>query len=107
MKLLKKRHRVKEFSSHFLVFCKKTILTDFTKFTGKQLYRSLFFDKVLGLKFKMQNALYSLHRPQPQNVTLDLGYSLMINNKQFQSKYCESLRVRINIIEFVKLTHSP
>ena len=53
------------------------------------------------------NALYLLRRPQPQNVTLDLGYSLMINYKHFQSKYRESQRVQINKIEFVKLTHSP
>ena len=62
---------------------------------------SHFFDKVLDLKFKKRLAdyrwatisakyLYSLRRPQPQNYTLDLGYSLMINNKYFQSKYLES-----------------
>ena len=41
------------------------------------------------------------------SVTLDLGYSLMINYKHFHSKYCESLRVRINKIEFFNLTRSP
>ena len=53
------------------------------------------------------NTLYSLRRPQPQNVAIDLFYSLMINYKYFRSKYCESLRVRINEIEFVNLTSPP
>ena len=94
----------------------KAILINFTKSTRKPLYRSLFFEKVVGLKFKKKsrglplggllllNTLYLLR--QPQKVTLDLGYSLMINYKHFQSKYCESLRVRINKIKFDKLAYS-
>ena len=31
------------------VFCKKGVLTNFTKFTRKQLWQSLFFNKVAGL----------------------------------------------------------
>ena len=31
---------------------KKAIMIYFRKFTGKQLYRDLFFDKAVGLKFK-------------------------------------------------------
>ena len=31
----------------------------------------------------------------------------MIYYKHYQSEYCESLRVRINKIEFVNLTRSP
>ena len=31
------------------VFCKKSVLKDFTKFTGKHLCQSLFFNKVAGL----------------------------------------------------------
>ena len=30
------------------VFCKKGVLRNFTKFTGKHLYQSLFFSKVAG-----------------------------------------------------------
>ena len=30
------------------VFCKEAVLRSFTKFTGKHLYQSLFFDKVAG-----------------------------------------------------------
>ena len=59
------------------------------------------------MRLFLLNSLYSLRRHQPQNVILDLGYSLIIYYKHFQSKYCESLRVRINKIEFVKLTRSP
>ena len=43
------------------------------------------------------NTLYSLRRPQPQNVAIDLCYSLMINYKYFRS----------NEIEFVNLTSPP
>ena len=32
------------------VFCKKVVLTNFTKFTGKQLCQSLFFNKVADLR---------------------------------------------------------
>ena len=37
-------------SSRPEVFCKKGVLSNFTKFTGKQLCQSLFFNKVAGLK---------------------------------------------------------
>ena len=30
------------------VFCKEIVLKTFSKFTGKHLYRSLFFNKVVG-----------------------------------------------------------
>ena len=32
------------------VFCKKGVLRNFAKFTGKRLYQSLFFNKVAGLR---------------------------------------------------------
>ena len=32
------------------VFCKKGVLRNFTKFTGKHLYQSFFFNKVAGLR---------------------------------------------------------
>ena len=37
-------------SSHPEMFCKKGVLTNFTKFTGKHLYQSLFFNKVAGVR---------------------------------------------------------
>ena len=37
-------------NSHPEVFCKKGVLRNFTKFTGKHLCRSLFFNKVAGLR---------------------------------------------------------
>ena len=41
------RSRVR--TSHQEVFCKKGVLSSFAKFTGKQLWQSLFFNKVVGL----------------------------------------------------------
>ena len=37
-------------SSRSEVFCKKRVLRNFAKFTGKHLCQSLFFNKVAGLK---------------------------------------------------------
>ena len=37
-------------SSHPAVFCKKGVLRNFAKFTGKYLCQSLFFNKVAGLR---------------------------------------------------------
>ena len=37
-------------SSHREVFCKKVVLKNFAKFTGKHLCQSLFFNKVAGLR---------------------------------------------------------
>ena len=46
-----KKHRSSPFgSSRPEVFCKKVVLENFTKFTGKHLYQSLFFNKVQFLQ---------------------------------------------------------
>ena len=37
-------------SNHLEVFCKKGVLRNFAKFTGKHLCQSLFFNKVAGLR---------------------------------------------------------
>ena len=37
-------------SGHSDVFCKKGVLRNFTKFTGKHLCKSFFFNKVAGLR---------------------------------------------------------
>ena len=39
-------------SSRPEVFCKKSVLRNFTKFTGKHLCQSLFFNKVAGLRHR-------------------------------------------------------
>ena len=36
-------------SSHLELFCKKCVLRNFAKFTGKHLCQSLFFNKIVGL----------------------------------------------------------
>ena len=41
-------------SSRPEVFCKKGILKNFAKFTGKYLCQSLFFNKVAGLSLKKE-----------------------------------------------------
>ena len=46
-------------SSHPEVFCKKGVLRNFTKFIGKHLCQSLFFNKVAGLSL-LFNTKYSL-----------------------------------------------
>ena len=64
-------------------------------FTGKKIYNSLLFDKVWGFSLKKTRwlplgdyilakyPLFVTSTTQPQNVALDLGYSLMINYKYF------------------------
>ena len=42
-------------SSHLEVFCKKGVLRNFAKFTGKNLCQSLFFNKVAGLRPQVRN----------------------------------------------------
>ena len=52
-------------SSRPKVFCKKGVLRNFTKFTGKHLCQSLFFNKVAGLSCRLEacnfNKKESLH----------------------------------------------
>ena len=113
--------RFNDISSLFQLFFKKSMLINFTKLTEKQSYRSLFFDTILGLKFKkdsrttagrifLLNTLYSLRQPQPQNV-LDLSpWPWLFSDdklQNFQNKYCQSLQVRINKIEFANLIRLP
>ena len=42
--------KLSNFRSSRPVFCKKSVLKNFVKFTGKQQYQSLFLDKVAGLR---------------------------------------------------------
>ena len=42
---------IKNRSSRPKMSCKKGVLKSFAKFTGKHLYQSLFFNKVVGLRF--------------------------------------------------------
>ena len=47
---LRKNRYVLAKSSRLEVFCKKGLLRNFEKFTGKHLYQSLFFNKAAGLR---------------------------------------------------------
>ena len=49
------------------VFCKKGVLRNFTKFTGKHLCQSLFFNKVAGLRPETLLKKRLLHRCFPLN----------------------------------------
>ena len=49
------------------MFCKKGIIGNFAKFTGKQLWQSLFFDKVAGLRPATSLKKRLWHRRFPLN----------------------------------------
>ena len=77
------------------VFCKKDVLRTFTKFTGKHLCKSLFFNKIAGLRpatlFKKRlwqksfpvNFAKFLRTPFLQNTS---GWLLLSQKTQFQCK---------------------
>ena len=49
------------------VFCKKGVLSNFAKFTGKNLCQSLFFNKVAGLRSATSLKKRLWHRYSPVN----------------------------------------
>ena len=53
--------------SHREVFCKKDVLRNFTKFTGKHMCQSLFFNKVAGLRPAILLKRRLWHRSFPVN----------------------------------------
>ena len=61
-------------SSRPEVFCKKGALENFTKFTGKHLYQSLFFKKVAGLSPATLLKKRLWHRCFPLNVVKSLRF---------------------------------
>ena len=50
---------VKRRSSRPEVFCRKDVLRNFAKFTGKHLRQSLFFSKVAGLRPEISKNIFS------------------------------------------------
>ena len=60
-------------SSSLEVFCKKGVLRNFIKFTGKQLCQSLFFNKIAGLSPATLLKKRLWHRCFPVNVVKFLG----------------------------------
>ena len=54
-------------SSHSEVFCKKGVLWSFTKFTGKHLCQSFFFNKITGLRPAVLLKKKRWHRCCPVN----------------------------------------
>ena len=67
-------------SSRPQVFCKKGILKNFTKFTGKHLWQSLFFDKVAGLRTATLFKERLWHKCFPVNFVKFLRTSIFIEH---------------------------
>ena len=89
-------------SSRPEVFCKKGVLKNFAKFTGKHLCQNLFFNKVAGLRpaTLLKNRLW--HRYFPVNFAKSLRKSFFIEQlwwllltkplkKSFPMRYCMKL----------------
>ena len=58
-------------SSRLYVFCKKGVLRNFTKFTGKYLCQSLFFNKIAGLTLTQDTFSYRTY-PMPASREIPL-----------------------------------
>ena len=56
------------------MFCEKGVLRNFTKFTGKQLCQSLFFNKVAGLR-QLQLTIYTIPTISLKRTILQVGTS--------------------------------
>ena len=65
------------------MFCKKGVLRNFSKFTGKHLCRSLFFNKVAGLRPATLLKKKLLHRCFPANVGKFLRTSFLIEHPRW------------------------
>ena len=65
------------------MFCKKGVLRNFSKFTGKHLCRSLFFNKVAGLRPATLLKKKLLHRCFPANIGKFLRTSFLIEHPQW------------------------
>ena len=72
------------------VFCKKGVLRNFAKFTGKHLCQSLFFNKVAGLRYLPVNFVKFLRTPFLRNTwRLPLIRSKFLNARK--KHLCSSL----------------
>ena len=65
------RTKIRGRSSRLELFCRKSVLRNFTKFTGKYLCQSLFFNKVAGLWHRCfpVNSVKFLRTPFLQNTS--------------------------------------
>ena len=67
-------------SSRPEVFCKKDVLKNFAKFTGKHLWQSAFFNKVAGLRPKTLLKIKLWHRCFPVNFAKTLRIPFFIEH---------------------------
>ena len=79
-KLLNKPLCCEERSSRQDVFCKKSVLRNFAKFTGKHLCQSLFFNKVTGLRPSTLLKKRLWHRCFPDNFYRNFWKHLLLYN---------------------------
>ena len=75
-------------SNHTQVVCKKVVGKIFTTFTGKRLFRSLFYNKVAGLRKVFSRQFRDLLRTSfLQKIYGDYFYIYMLNSRLLQTKY--------------------
>ena len=80
------------------LFCQKGVLKNFAKFTGKHLYQSLFFNKVVGLRPAALLKRRLWRRCFPVNFAKFLKTPLVAAS----SKYCS-----LSILDFWHSNHKP
>ena len=95
------------------VFCKKDVLVNFAKSTGKHLCHSLFFNKVAGLMpatlFKKRlwhrgfpvNFATFLRTPIPKEFLWFLHLLLMVNSGKYHSYYLSFSRWLLYLVYFI------
>ena len=69
-------------SNHQRCFIRKGVLRNFTKFLGKHLFQSVFFNKVAALKPATLSKKRLWHRCFPKNFVKFLGISFLQNNSE-------------------------
>ena len=77
-------------SNHPEVFCKKDVLRNLAKFTGKHLCQSLLFKKVAGIKPSTLLNKRIWHRCFPVNFAKFLRTPFLVWTRIEQTKICES-----------------
>ena len=70
------------------VFYNKRVLNNFTKFTGKNLCQSLFFNKVAGLRILWNFQEHVFHRTPPDDYFRKYGQNIDDNKNRFYNFSC-------------------
>ena len=94
------RHLFQYRSSHQGWSIKKGVLRNFTKFTGKHLCQSLFFNKVAGLRPVTLFKKTLWHRCFPVNFVKFLGTPILQNTS---GRLLPSVKTFLSLISFTKI----